>query len=86
LNHESELNFSGQPTPVLKSLDASACVIYIGSLSKTLAHGLRLGYVVGPAELIHELRALRRLLMRHVLTECIDAGVRLIADELASSV
>lgn len=67
-DHESELNFSGQPTPALKSLDSQARVIYLGSLSKTLAHGLRLGYVVAPAELIHELRALRRLMMRHVPT------------------
>lgn len=67
-DHESELNFSGQPTPALKSLDTQARVVYIGSLSKTLAHGLRLGYVVAPAELIRELRALRRLVMRHVAT------------------
>ncbi|MFN0182822.1 MAG: PLP-dependent aminotransferase family protein [Aquabacterium sp.] len=67
-DHESELNFSGQPTPALKSLDTQARVIYIGSLSKTLAHGLRLGYVVAPAPLIRELRALRRLVMRHVAT------------------
>jgi GntR family transcriptional regulator/MocR family aminotransferase len=67
-DHESELNFSGQPTPALKSLDSQARVIYLGSLSKTLAHGLRLGYVVAPAELIRELRALRRLVMRHVPT------------------
>lgn len=31
-----------------------------------LANGLRLGYVVAPADLIKELRALRRLVMRHV--------------------
>jgi len=67
-DHESELNFSGQPTPALKSLDTRSSVIYLGSLSKTLAHGLRLGYVVAPAELIRELRALRRLVMRHVPT------------------
>lgn len=67
-DHESELNFSGQPTPALKSLDALGRVIYLGSLSKTLAHGLRLGYVVAPAPLIRELRALRRLVMRHVPT------------------
>jgi GntR family transcriptional regulator/MocR family aminotransferase len=67
-DHESELNFSGQPTPALKSLDSQARVIYLGSLSKTLAHGLRLGYVVAPAEVIRELRALRRLVMRHVPT------------------
>ena len=67
-DHESELNFSSQPLPALKSLDTDGRVIYLGSLSKTLAHGLRIGFIVGPAELITELRALRRLIMRHVPT------------------
>ncbi|HEU0229874.1 MAG TPA: PLP-dependent aminotransferase family protein [Burkholderiaceae bacterium] len=67
-DHESELNFSGRPSPALKSLDSAERVIYVGSLSKTLAHGLRLGFVVAPADLIRELRALRRLMMRHVPT------------------
>jgi GntR family transcriptional regulator/MocR family aminotransferase len=52
--------------PALKSLDSDGRVIYLGSLSKTLAHGLRLGYIVAAPELITELRALRRLMMRHV--------------------
>jgi GntR family transcriptional regulator / MocR family aminotransferase len=64
-DHESELNFSGRPLPALKSLDADGRVIYLGSLSKTLAHGLRIGYIVASAELIRELRALRRLIIRH---------------------
>jgi GntR family transcriptional regulator/MocR family aminotransferase len=78
-DHESELNFSGQPTPALKSLDTRSRVIYLGSLSKTLAHGLRLGYVVAPAELIRELRALRRLVMRHVPTNNQQAAAGFIA-------
>jgi GntR family transcriptional regulator/MocR family aminotransferase len=64
-DHESELNHLGRPTPALKSLDADNRVIYLGSLSKTLAHGLRIGYVVAPPPLIAELRALRRLILRH---------------------
>jgi GntR family transcriptional regulator / MocR family aminotransferase len=67
-DHESELNFSARPTPALKSLDNSGRVIYLGSLSKTLAHGLRIGYVVAHAQLISELRAMRRLMMRHPAT------------------
>jgi GntR family transcriptional regulator/MocR family aminotransferase len=67
-DHESELNFSGRPLPALKSLDNDGRVIYLGSLSKTLVHGLRIGYIVAPAELIRELRALRRLIMRHEAT------------------
>jgi GntR family transcriptional regulator / MocR family aminotransferase len=67
-DHESELNFSSQPLPALKSLDTHGRVIYMGSLSKTLAHGLRIGFVVASRELIQELRALRRLIMRHAPT------------------
>lgn len=64
-DYESENTYSGTPTPALKSLDRSDRVIYIGSLSKTLAPGLRQGYIVGPPELIQEARALRRLMLRH---------------------
>ena len=64
-DYESEINFVGEPTPALKSLDASERVIYVGSLSKTLAPGLRLGYMVAPQPLIEEARALRRLMVRH---------------------
>ena len=64
-DHESELNFSGKPLPALKSLDTDGRVIYLGSLSKTLSHALRIGFIVAPAALIRELRALRRMIMRH---------------------
>jgi GntR family transcriptional regulator/MocR family aminotransferase len=64
-DYESEINFVGDPTPALKSLDASERVIYVGSLSKTLAPGLRLGYMVASRPLIEEARALRRLMVRH---------------------
>jgi GntR family transcriptional regulator/MocR family aminotransferase len=62
---ESENRFDGEPTPALKSLDRSGRVIYVGSLSKSLAPGLRIGYVVAAPGLIAELRALRRLMLRH---------------------
>ena len=53
------------PQQALKSIDRSGRVIYVGSMSKTLAPGLRIGYIVADAELIAELRALRRYMLRH---------------------
>ncbi|MGB6119426.1 MAG: PLP-dependent aminotransferase family protein, partial [Mesorhizobium sp.] len=53
------------PQQALKSLDRSGRVIYVGSMSKTLAPGLRLGYIVASADLVAELRALRRFMLRH---------------------
>jgi GntR family transcriptional regulator/MocR family aminotransferase len=64
-DYENETSFSGLPNPALKSLDRDGRVLYVGSLSKSLAPGLRLGYIVAAPPLIEELRALRRLMIRH---------------------
>ena len=64
-DYESESNYHSDPLPALKSLDKNNRVLYIGSLSKTISAGLRMGYVVGPPKLIAELRCLRRLMLRH---------------------
>lgn len=64
-DYEFETNYVNEPCPALKSLDDEGRVIYVGSLSKTLFPGLRLGFMVGPKELIAQARALRRLMVRH---------------------
>ncbi|AKX45001.1 2-aminoadipate aminotransferase [Thiopseudomonas alkaliphila] len=64
-DYNSETNYESNPTPALKSLDQNDRVIYMGSLSKTLAPGLRLGYMVAHPTLIQEIRAMRRLMLRH---------------------
>jgi GntR family transcriptional regulator/MocR family aminotransferase len=64
-DYESEFNFHTRPEPALKSMDTEGRVIYVGSVSKTLAPGLRMGYIVASPELIEELRGLRRLMLRH---------------------
>jgi GntR family transcriptional regulator/MocR family aminotransferase len=64
-DYETENRYDDEPTRALKSLDKNGRVIYVGSLSKSFAPGLRIGFIVAPAELTHELRALRRLMLRH---------------------
>jgi len=64
-DYEFETNYVNEPCPALKSLDDNGRVVYIGSLSKTLFPGLRLGFMVGPKDLIAEARALRRMMFRH---------------------
>ena len=64
-DYEFEMNFLGSPSPALKSMDEKARVVYIGSFSKSLFPGLRLGYLAGPDDLIREARSLRHLMFRH---------------------
>ena len=64
-DYEFEMSFLKPPSPALKSLDEAGRVIYVGSFSKSLFPGLRLGYLVGPAAFIKEARALRASVLRH---------------------
>ena len=64
-DYEIELGFEGRAQPALQSLDRSGHVVYVSSLSKTLAPGIRIGFIVANRDLIGELRALRRLMLRH---------------------
>ena len=47
----SELQLEGRAAPALASLDEGKRVIHIGSFSKTISPGLRLGFAVVPTEL-----------------------------------
>ena len=64
-DYESDISFNLTPPPALKSLDSWGNVIYVGSLSKSLLPGLRIGYLVADRTFIREARALRHHILRH---------------------
>lgn len=54
-----DLRYEGEALPTIYSLDPNGRTLYLGTLSKTLAAGFRIGWVVGPEELIRRLAALK---------------------------
>ncbi len=64
-DYDSELRYHGKPSPALRAIDNDQRVVYLGSFSKFLAPGLRLGFVVASPELIAHMRTERRLMTRH---------------------
>jgi GntR family transcriptional regulator / MocR family aminotransferase len=56
-DYDSEFYYEGRLLPALKALDHADRVFYIGTFSKTLFPGLRLGYVVTPYAQAERFRA-----------------------------
>jgi 2-aminoadipate transaminase len=47
-----EVRFEGEDLPTMLSLDGAECVVYASSFSKTIAPGVRVGYLIGPEDII----------------------------------
>lgn len=64
-DYDSEFRFTGPPLAALHGIDRAGRVIYLGTFSKALAPGLRLGYAVLPVEVVETVRKLRDLTDRY---------------------
>src|SRR3954452_10262422 len=49
------LRYEGTPCPTLRELDGGLYVMYLGTFSKILSPGIRLGWVLAPAPVLHQI-------------------------------
>lgn len=50
-----ELQFDGQPEPLLKTMEPSDLVVFLGTFSKIFCPGVRLGWVIASPELVNKM-------------------------------
>lgn len=64
-DYDSEFHYAGKPTACVQGLDPHERTIYIGTFTKSLFPGLRIGYMVLPSPLIAPMTIARTLLDGH---------------------
>ena len=64
-DYDSEFHYDGQPTACVQGLDKYQRTIYLGTFSKTLYPGLRMGYMILPPELVKAFTYARSIMDGH---------------------
>ena len=64
-DYDSEYRYAGRPLAALQGLDQGGHVIYLGTLSKVMFPGVRLGYMVVPDHLLDAFLKVRTLIDAH---------------------
>lgn len=54
-NPYGDLRYEGEHVPAIKSLDEDGIVMYVGSFSKVLSPGMRVGYAIAPKTLLQKM-------------------------------
>jgi GntR family transcriptional regulator / MocR family aminotransferase len=80
-DYDSELRYSGRPLASLQGLDAANRVVYVGTFSKVLYPGIKIGYMVVPAALaepfgnaLYDLQRPGQLTVQAALADFIERG------------
>lgn len=55
----ADLRYSGDSPPSIHSLDSNSGVMYVGSFSKVIAPGMRMGYMTAPADVLAKVKAVK---------------------------
>lgn len=63
-DYDFDFHYTNKPFLPLASIDHNENVIYLGSITKTFAPALRIGFMTGPSHFIHSATALRELIDR----------------------
>jgi GntR family transcriptional regulator/MocR family aminotransferase len=61
-DYDSDFRFDGPPLTALAGMDSVASVIYLGTFSKSIGAGLRIGYLAVPVELAETAIAVKAIL------------------------
>jgi GntR family transcriptional regulator/MocR family aminotransferase len=80
-DYDSEFRFEGRPISSLQGMDEHGRVLYLGTFSKVMYPGIRLGYMVIPAQLVdafknglYELQRPGQVMIQAALADFIEEG------------